>query len=47
MASEKCGARAVFWPDDEACEAECWLHWGHSGPHDDLILGPWTDPDDG
>jgi hypothetical protein len=40
-----CGARAVFWPDDEACDAECCLLLGHrpAGVHEDEILGEWDE----
>lgn len=40
-----CGASAVFWPDDEACEAECNLPAGHQPPdeHEDETLGRWTE----
>lgn len=41
ISSEQCGEITVFWPDVEACEAECWLRKGHEGDHEDLILGPW------
>lgn len=38
-----CGATTVFWPDIEACEAECALA-PHDGPvHSDLYLGEWTE----
>jgi len=41
-----CGAKATFWPDVEACEAECILHIGHSGErHEDEILGEWDEDD--
>ncbi|MFB7592419.1 hypothetical protein [Streptomyces sp. NPDC056169] len=37
-----CGARTVFWPDDEACDAECSRPAGHAGTiHEDEILGEW------
>jgi hypothetical protein len=39
----RCGARTVFWPDDEACDAECWLPAGHEGEHEDEILGEAPD----
>lgn len=43
---EACAARAVFWPDDEACDAECVRHRGHKGTvHEDEVLGEW-DADD-
>lgn len=43
--SPACGARAVFWPDDEACDAECSLPKGHKPEdvHSDEILGEWTE----
>lgn len=42
---ELCGARTVFWPDDEACDAECILPRGHQPDdvHRDEILGPWSE----
>lgn len=41
-----CGARTVFWPDDEACDAECILPRGHRGTdHEDAILGWWSEDD--
>lgn len=42
---ELCGARAVFWPDDEACDAECILSRGHqpADVHQDEILGLWSE----
>lgn len=43
--SAKCGAQAVFWPDVEACEAECMLPKGHDGRHEDKILGTWEEDD--
>jgi hypothetical protein len=44
-ATEICGARTVFWPDDEACEAECCLSKGHEpvDVHEDRILGEWSE----
>jgi hypothetical protein len=38
-----CGAMTTFWPDVEACEAECCLPRGHSpaNVHKDRILGEW------
>lgn len=41
----KCGARTVFWPDDEACEAECSLPSGHEPAdlHSDDVLGEWSE----
>jgi hypothetical protein len=43
---ETCGARTVFWPDDEACDAQCIRHHGHSGTiHEDEILGEWNEED--
>lgn len=42
----KCGARAVFWPDVEAIEAECIRSRGHAGTiHEDEILGEWDETD--
>lgn len=40
-----CGATAVFWPDDEACDAECVRPAGHQpdDEHEDEILGVWTE----
>lgn len=45
MSTGTCGARAVFWPDDEGCEAECALPPGHipHGVHEDDVLGRWTE----
>lgn len=43
--SVACGAHAVFWPDVEACDAECILPLGHEGPHRDAILGEWDEDD--
>lgn len=41
---DACGATAVFWPDDEACEAECIWPAGHGGTkHMDEILGEWDE----
>lgn len=42
-----CGATAVFWPDDEACDAECMLPVGHepADVHEDAILGEWAEDD--
>ncbi|MFI8792591.1 hypothetical protein [Streptomyces sp. NPDC055105] len=41
-----CGARTVFWPEDEACEAECILPHGHAGlVHEDKVLGEWDETD--
>lgn len=42
-----CGATAVFWPDDEACEAVCFLPPVHepADRHEDEILGEWTEDD--
>lgn len=44
---EVCRARAVFWPDDEACDAECLLPRGHEPAeiHEDEILGEWNEED--
>ena len=42
----RCGARTVFWPDVEACEAECILPQDHEGTiHEDETLGPWDEAD--
>lgn len=40
-----CGARTVFWPDVEQCEAECMLPARHepADEHQDEILGEWTE----
>jgi hypothetical protein len=40
-----CGATAVFWPDVEACGAECIRPAGHepADVHEDAILGEWTE----
>ena len=39
-----CGATAVFWPEAEACEAECWLPADHPGTrHQAEILGDWDE----
>lgn len=40
-----CRARTVFWPDDEACNAECCLPAGHDDPdrHYDQVLGYWLE----
>lgn len=45
VSARTCGARAVFWPDVEACDAECSLPAGHQPPdeHEDDILGRWTE----
>lgn len=42
-----CGARTVFWPDVEACEAECVLPLGHEpgDVHEDEFLGEWNEGD--
>lgn len=41
-----CGARTVFWPDDECCEAECIRPVGHPGTvHEDETLGEWDEDD--
>lgn len=44
---ETCGARTVFWPDDEACDAECSLPSGHKPAevHEGEILGEWNEED--
>lgn len=42
----KCGATAVFWPEDEACDAECMLPRGHGGTrHEDETVGSWDEAD--
>jgi hypothetical protein len=43
MTVRKCDAGTIFWPDVEACDAECMLPEGHEGMHEDKILGPWSD----
>jgi hypothetical protein len=45
MSKELCGARTVFWPDDEACDAECMLPKDHTPAdvHQDEILGEWSE----
>lgn len=45
--AELCGAQTVFWPDVEACEAECILPRGHepADVHEDEILGTWHESD--
>lgn len=47
MSDELCRASAVFWPDVEACEAECVLPVGHepADQHKDEILGEWSEDD--
>lgn len=41
-----CGARTIFWPDDECCDAECIKPRGHGGTrHQDEILGEWDEDD--
>jgi len=44
-AEAPCGARTIFWPDVEACEAECILPAGHqpSDVHEDDVLGEWSE----
>lgn len=46
-ATTLCGATAVLWPDDEACDAECILPAGHepADVHEDEILGEWSEDD--
>ena len=46
-AAERCGATAVFWPEVEACDAECMLPRGHepADVHKDEILGEWREED--
>lgn len=42
----RCGARTVFWPEVEHCEAECALDRGHQGTiHEDETLGEWDEDD--
>lgn len=45
MTEQICGATAIFWPEDEACEAECYLAPGHqpANVHEDKILGEWDE----
>lgn len=45
--ADSCGAKAVFWPDVEACEAECVKPRGHEpfDVHEDEILGEWHEDD--
>lgn len=38
-----CGAEALFWPDEEACEAVCGLPLGHDGDHMSPSLGRWDE----
>ena len=39
-----CGAVTIFWPDVEACEAECFRPEGHGGTiHEDETLGEWDE----
>lgn len=46
MSEPLCRASAVFWPDDEACDAECIRPAGHGGVvHEDEILGEWSEDD--
>lgn len=42
---ELCGATTVFWPEVEACDAECILPRGHepADVHQDEILGRWSE----
>lgn len=42
----RCGEKTIFWPDVEACDAECFLPPDHEGDHEDQILGPWSSEDD-
>lgn len=44
---ETCQARTVFWPDVEACDAECSLPRGHEPAeiHKDETLGEWNEED--
>lgn len=43
--AERCGATTVFWPEVEACDAECVLPRGHdpADVHEDEILGRWSE----
>lgn len=47
LESPPCGATAIFWPDDEACDAECALPAGHepADVHEDKSLGRWSEDD--
>lgn len=40
-----CGARTTFWPDVEACDAECIRPRDHepANIHEDEILGEWNE----
>lgn len=42
-----CGAKTVFWPDVEGCEAECIMPAEHEPAeiHEDEILGEWNEDD--
>ncbi len=40
-----CGARAVFWPEAEACDAVCGLTVHESTVHRDHALGEWDEAD--
>lgn len=42
-----CGERTVFWPDAEACDAECALprHHDPENVHEGEILGEWHEDD--
>lgn len=41
MTRKTCGATTVFWPDVEACDAECFLPPHEGTVHEDEILGEW------
>lgn len=45
MTRERCGARTSFWPQVEACEAECSLPPHDGRIHEDEILGEWDEDD--
>jgi len=46
-APDLCGATTVFWPNVEACDAECILPRGHepADVHEDQTLGEWREDD--
>jgi hypothetical protein len=41
----RCGARTVFWPEEEHSDAECSLPRGHQpeNVHEDEGLGEWSE----
>lgn len=45
MTRQQCGARTVFWPEVEGCEAECLLAPHEGTIHEDEILGEWDAED--